>query len=149
MIAVHRGDVWWAEIPGDRRRPVVVLTRERFIASLDSVIVAPVTTRVRGIPTEVGLDETDGLPRRCAANFDNVFTLRRGRRTKSRDFYDLIAEMHVREAKAPADEAAIAKQAPDLFRQGIGRHIEILRRNAEEQIAHRTAYQKPLVSRLF
>ena len=79
MTTVHRGDVWWAHVPGDKRRPVVVLTRERFISRLHSVIVAPVTTNVRGLPTEVTLDETDGLPRRCAANFDNVFTLRRDR----------------------------------------------------------------------
>ncbi|MCY7340815.1 MAG: type II toxin-antitoxin system PemK/MazF family toxin [Pseudonocardia sp.] len=75
----RRGDVWWADVPGDKVRPVLVLTRERFIDRLSSVIVAPVTTRVRGIPTEVELSEADGLPRRCAANFDNVFTLRRDR----------------------------------------------------------------------
>ena len=75
MTTVHRGDVWWADVPGDKRRPVVVLTRERFISRLNRVIVAPITTTVRSIPTEVALDSTDGLPRRCAANFDNVFTM--------------------------------------------------------------------------
>ena len=75
----HRGDVWWADVPGDKVRPVLVLTRERFIARLHSVVVAPVTTRVRVIPTEVPLTEEDGLPRTCAVNFDNVFTLRRER----------------------------------------------------------------------
>lgn len=75
----HRGEVWWADVPGDKVRPVLVLTRERFIARLHSVLVAPVTTRVRGIPTEVLLTEDEGVPRPCAANFDNVFTLRRER----------------------------------------------------------------------
>ncbi len=75
---MKRGDIWWAEIPGDKRRPVLVLTRQRFIDRLDAVVVAPVTTTVRAIPTEVRLDVTDGMPRPCAANFDNVFTLRRG-----------------------------------------------------------------------
>ena len=75
----HRCEVWWANVPGDKVRPVVVLTRERFIGRLHSVLVAPVTTTVRGIPTEVVFDSEDGLPRRCAANFDNVFTLRRDR----------------------------------------------------------------------
>lgn len=75
----HRGEVWWADVPGDKTRPVLVLTRERFIVRLHSVLVAPVTTRVRGIPTEVELTEADGLPRPCAANLDNVFTLRRNR----------------------------------------------------------------------
>ena len=75
----HRGDVWWADVPGDTVRPVLVLTRERFIPRLSSVLVAPVTTTIRGIPTEVELGTDDGLPRACAANFDNVFTLRRDR----------------------------------------------------------------------
>lgn len=71
--------MWWADVPGDKVRPVVVLTREPFIARLHAVLVAPVTTAVRDIPTEVVLDIDDGLPRRCAANFDNVFTLQRDR----------------------------------------------------------------------
>ena len=78
-VAVHRGDVWWADVPGDKRRPVVILTRERLIGRLNSVLVAPVTSNVRSIPTEVPLDGSDGMPRPCAANFDNVFTLGRGR----------------------------------------------------------------------
>ena len=78
-VAVHRGNVWWADVPGDKRRPVVVLTRERFISRLNSVLVAPVTSTVRSIPTEVVLDAADGMPRACAANFDNVFTISRAR----------------------------------------------------------------------
>lgn len=75
----HRGEVWWADVPGDKLRPVVVLTRERFIDRLHAVLVAPVTTTVRGIPTEVALGSAEGLPQPCAANCDNVFTLRRDR----------------------------------------------------------------------
>jgi len=73
-----RGELWWADVPGDKRRPVLVLTRQRFIPRLGAVIVAPVTTTVRSIPTEVELGPPEGLARRCAASFDNVFTLRRG-----------------------------------------------------------------------
>lgn len=76
---INRGDVWWANVPGDKVRPVLVLTRQRFTSKLTSLLVAPVTTTVRSIPTEVALDADDGLPRRCAANFDNVFTLHRSR----------------------------------------------------------------------
>lgn len=75
----HRGELWWADVPGDKVRPVLVLTRERFIERLHSVLVAPVTTTVRGIPTEVPLGAGEGLPQACAANFDNLFTLRRDR----------------------------------------------------------------------
>jgi mRNA interferase MazF len=52
-----------------------VLTRERFIPHLSALLVAPVTTTVRGTPTEVELTEAEGLPRRCAANFDSLITL--------------------------------------------------------------------------
>lgn len=72
---MHRGEIWWADVPGDKRRPVLILTRERFISRLTAVLVVPITTTVRGIPTEVSLGVPDGLPRDCAANFDNTFTL--------------------------------------------------------------------------
>src|SRR5688572_15846906 len=75
----HRAEVWWAEVPGDKVRPVLILTRERFIASLNSVLVAPLTTSLRGIPTEVVFTREDGLVQTCAANFDNLFTLRKER----------------------------------------------------------------------
>jgi len=77
-----------------------------------------------------------------------ILPLRRGRRAESRNLDDFMAEMHVRQAKTPADEAAIAKQAPDLFRQGVGGHVEILRRDAQEQVADRPTDQKPLITRL-
>ncbi|CAN5874560.1 type II toxin-antitoxin system PemK/MazF family toxin [soil metagenome] len=77
--AVHRGELWWADVPGDKRRPVLVLTRERFISRLTALLVAPVTTNVRDIPTEVPIGPDDGMSRPCAINFDNTFTLARGR----------------------------------------------------------------------
>ncbi len=67
----HRADVWWAEMP-DKRRPVVILTRDAAIPVLRMLMVAPVTTRVRGIPTEVPLDASDGMPSQCVATLDNV-----------------------------------------------------------------------------
>lgn len=74
---LHRGEVWWADLPGDKRRPVLVLTREPLIARLTRVLVAPVTSTVRGIPTELPLGSDEGLARACAANFDNVLTVPR------------------------------------------------------------------------
>ncbi|MDQ3782267.1 MAG: type II toxin-antitoxin system PemK/MazF family toxin, partial [Actinomycetota bacterium] len=76
---LHRGEVWWATVPGDKTRPVLLLTREPFVPHLSTLLVAPITTTVRSIPTEVPLGVDDGLPRSCAANFDNVFTLHRSR----------------------------------------------------------------------
>ena len=71
----ERGDVWFADIPGDKRRPVVVLTRTSVLPRLTTILVAPVTTRVRQIPTEVPLGPAQGLARQCVANFDNILPL--------------------------------------------------------------------------
>ena len=75
--SARRGDVWLADVPGDKRRPVVVLTRNSVLARLTTILVAPVTTRVREIPTEVPLGPTHGLSRPCVANFDNIAPLPR------------------------------------------------------------------------
>ena len=71
----ERGDVWLADVPGDKRRPVVVLTRTSVLPRLTTILVAPVTTRVRHIPTEVSLGPAQGLARPCVANFDNILPL--------------------------------------------------------------------------
>jgi len=70
---VKRGDVWWYEPPDRKRRPVVILTRSEAIPFLHRIHVAPTTTAVRDIPTEVGLDHTDGLPQACVVSIDNLF----------------------------------------------------------------------------
>ena len=51
---------------------MLILTRDSAIGVLNSVTVAPITSTIRSIPTEVILTETDGLPNTCAANFDNL-----------------------------------------------------------------------------
>jgi mRNA interferase MazF len=66
-----RGEVWWCE-DLDKRRPVVVLTRDAAIPVLRTITVAPVTSTVRNIPSQVHLDERDGLPRSCAVNLDGI-----------------------------------------------------------------------------
>jgi len=66
-------DVWWARLPAPLgRRPVLLLTRPGGYAYLNRVLVAEVTTTVRGIPQEVPLGTREGLGRRCVANLDNV-----------------------------------------------------------------------------
>lgn len=75
-----RGEVRWYQFAApDKRRPVVVLTRDSIIPSLGEVTVAPVTTRIRDIPSEVALSPDDGLPRDCAVNCDHLQTVPRGR----------------------------------------------------------------------
>jgi len=67
-----RGEVWWAEIADVGRRPFLVMTRSAAIPVLRSVIAAPVSRTVRGIPTELPLGPDDGMPTGCAASFDNL-----------------------------------------------------------------------------
>jgi mRNA interferase MazF len=75
----RRGEVWFAEVPGDKLRPVLVLTRDPMDSILHSVICAPITSTVRGLSTEVALGTEAGLARDSVANLDNVFLLRRSR----------------------------------------------------------------------
>jgi mRNA interferase MazF len=62
--------VWWADL--DKVRPVVVLTRSRVAPRLRRILVAPVTTIARGIPTEVALGAAEGVQEGSVANLDNV-----------------------------------------------------------------------------
>ena len=73
---MNRGDVCWYTFKApDKKRPVLILTRDSAIAVLHSVTVAPITSTIRRIPTEVVLTEDDGLPNTCAVNFDNLQTV--------------------------------------------------------------------------
>ena len=77
---IRRGEVrWYRFARPDKRRPSVVLTRDAAIGFLDELTVAPVTTTIREIPSEVHLDQTDGMPRPCAVNLDHVQTVSQGR----------------------------------------------------------------------
>jgi mRNA interferase MazF len=68
-----RGEVWWCELPEVRRRPVVVLSRDRAIPRLRRAIVGPCTTTIRGIPSEVPLEPNeDPIPQPSAVNLDSV-----------------------------------------------------------------------------
>ena len=73
---MRRGDVcWYSFKTPDKKRPVLILTRDSAIGILNSVTIAPITSTIRSIPTEVVLTEADGLPNTCAANFDNLQTV--------------------------------------------------------------------------
>ena len=68
-----RGEVWWCELPEIGRRPVVVLSRNAAIPRLRRALVAPCTTTIRGLPSEVILDPSeDPIPRQSAVNLDSV-----------------------------------------------------------------------------
>jgi mRNA interferase MazF len=63
----------------DKQRPVLVLTRESALGYLSTVTVAPITSTVRGVPSEVVLTEEDGMKHVCAINLHNVITVSKER----------------------------------------------------------------------
>ena len=74
--AIGRGEVRLYQFPRpDKQRPVVVLTRDSAIGYLSAVSVAPITSTVRGVPSEVLLSEEDGMKGTCAVNLHNVVTV--------------------------------------------------------------------------
>ncbi len=77
---MRRGEVRWYRFSApDKKRPVVILTRDSVLDYLGEVTIAPVTSTIRGIPSEVALTPRDGLPRDCAVNLDHVQTVAKSR----------------------------------------------------------------------
>lgn len=77
---MERGEIRWYQFASpDKRRPVLVLTRDSALTFLGEVTVAPITSTIRGIPSEVPLSEEDGMPKPCAANLDHLQTVAKGR----------------------------------------------------------------------
>jgi mRNA interferase MazF len=73
---IARGDVRLYRFSApDKERPVLVLTRDSSIRYLSTVTVAPITSTIRGVPSEVELDEDDGMMKRCAVNLHNAVTV--------------------------------------------------------------------------
>lgn len=77
---IARGDIRLYQFaPPDKKRAVVVLTRNSAIPYLSTVTVAPVTSTMRGVPSEVALDDNDGMKGPCAVNLHNAVTVSQGR----------------------------------------------------------------------
>jgi mRNA interferase MazF len=64
--------VWWGETPDTKSRPYLVLTRDEAIPVLRTILAAPVTRTVRGIPTEVPLGPAEGMATDCVASLDGI-----------------------------------------------------------------------------
>ncbi len=63
----------------DKKRPVLILTRDSILEYLGEVTVAPITSTIRDIPSEVFLSENDGMPEDCVINFDHIQTVSKGK----------------------------------------------------------------------
>ena len=73
---IARGDVRLYRFASpDKARPVVVLTRDSAVQYLATVTVAPITSTIRGVPSEVVLDDKDGMKKACAVNLHNAVTV--------------------------------------------------------------------------
>lgn len=68
--------MWWYEDPRAGRRPFLILTRDEAIPVLNQVLAVPATRTIRGIPTEVELDGSDGMPMPCSLAADNTTLIR-------------------------------------------------------------------------
>jgi mRNA interferase MazF len=100
---VNRGDVCWYTVKApDKKRPVLILSRDSAIGVLNSVTVAPITSTIRSIPTELVLTEDDGLPNTCAANFDNLQTVPKS------NIGDRIARLTTQKMKLAAEAVSFA-----------------------------------------
>jgi mRNA interferase MazF len=77
---MNRGDIRWYKFASpDKKRPVLVLTRNSVLEYLGEVTVAPITTTIRDIPSEVFLSPADGMPQYCAVNCDHLQTVSKGK----------------------------------------------------------------------
>ena len=77
---MKRGEVRWYKFTRpDKKRPVLILTRDSVLEYLGEVTIAPVTSTVRDIPSEVFLSKQDGMRSDCAVNCDHIQTVAKGR----------------------------------------------------------------------
>jgi mRNA interferase MazF len=77
---MKRGEIrWYIFSRPDKKRPVLILTRDSALEFLGEVTVAPITSTIRDIPSEVLLTKADGMPRDCAVNLDHLQTASKGK----------------------------------------------------------------------
>ncbi|MGA1794766.1 MAG: type II toxin-antitoxin system PemK/MazF family toxin [bacterium] len=77
---MKRGEIRWYKFQTpDKKRPVLILTRDSVMEYLGEVTIAPVTSTIRDIPSEVRLSSQDGMPKDCAVNCDHLQTVAKGR----------------------------------------------------------------------
>ena len=74
---MKRGEIWFADVGRGGDRPVLVLTRDPVADRIDAVVVAQLTTTIRGLSSELRLGTDDGLKRDCVVSFDNLHTVPR------------------------------------------------------------------------
>ena len=71
-MVVARGELWWGESADEKGRPFLVVSRDAANEAMQRVLVAPVTSRIRDLPSELKLGSAEGLPIESVASFDNL-----------------------------------------------------------------------------
>lgn len=73
---MRRGDIrYYVFKPPDKKRPVLILTRDSVIPYLGEITVAAITSTIRGMPSEVPVNQEDGLSQNCVVNLDHIYTV--------------------------------------------------------------------------
>ena len=100
---MKRGEVRWYKFEKpDKNRSVIILTRDSIIPYMNEVTVAPVTSTIRDIPSEVLLGKEDGMPKECAINCDHLQTVAK---VKLGSLITTLASSRLREVRAAIDFA--------------------------------------------
>src|SRR6056297_534784 len=77
---MKRGEIRWYKFANpDKKRPVLILTRNCILEYLGETTIAPITSIIRDIPSEVCLSNADGMPRDCAVNCDHLQSVSKGK----------------------------------------------------------------------
>jgi len=77
---MKRGEVRWYKFQQpDKKRPVLILTRDSVLGYLGEVTIVPITSTIRDIPSEIVLTRYDGMRKDCAINCDHIQTVSKGK----------------------------------------------------------------------
>jgi mRNA interferase MazF len=72
VTAIQQGDIWWMETADQKRRPVMIVSRNEAIPVLSAIVVAPLTSTIRAIPTCIPVGPAEGVDRDSVATFDSL-----------------------------------------------------------------------------
>ena len=99
METVRQYEIWWADLPKPAgRRPVLLLSRDDAYGVLNKFVAAEITATIRNIPIEVKLGLSEGMPKPCVVNFDNLRTISK-------------AHLHKKISRIPAKRVPEVKRA--------------------------------------
>lgn len=97
---VTQGELWLMETPNSKRRPVLIVSRDDVLPVLSNVVVAPVTSTIRAIPTCIPVGPDEGIDHESVATFDNLATVPKSVLTRRLGALGIGGRMQIRTALA-------------------------------------------------